>query len=86
MIWFMSGPKDFLVSEDSALSQKVFLTSGWLHSEHSSLSVHVFSRLQSSESLEELFKMSEGMSSGVFFMSADKIIEKRRLNQSESRK
>ena len=77
----ISGPKDFLVCKVSALFDDFFVTFRAFI-----LISTVFSRLQSWESLKEVFRMSEGMSSGVFFMSADRIFKIRRLNQSESSK
>ena len=57
------------------LGQQIFLSvyfqHFWSRSEHSCLSI---------------LKMSEGMSSGVFFVSADSKRERRPLNQSESNK
>ena len=75
----ISGPTDYPVCLVSAVFEE------WLVTFRTFISVLVFSRLQIWESLKEVFKMSEGMSSGVFFMSADSKLEIRYLNQSESR-
>ena len=75
----ISRPKDYPVCLVSALFEVLLVTF------RTFISVLVFSRLQIWESLKKVLKMSEGMFSGVFFMSADSKLEIRHLNQSESK-